>query len=90
MDSDLILLKFPTHHARLAVLLKSAVLLSERTTRVIRMGTKLIVIGVSEPRIAVNVPGNSHCRIYQMPGISEIVQVRWKCAHKSGSLLIAG
>lgn len=58
--SDLVLLKCLKLHTRLTVLLKSAVLLSERTTRLIRTGTKLIAIGVSEPHIAVKVPGDSH------------------------------
>jgi len=54
---NLTLLKCPVFHARLSVLLVSAVFLSERTKRPIRVGTKLIVIGVSEPQITLKVPG---------------------------------
>lgn len=49
MGSKFMLLKCPVLHARLTVLLASAVFLSERTPRLIRMGIKLIVIGVSGP-----------------------------------------
>jgi len=77
VGSNLALLKCPVSHGRSSVLLISAVFLSERTRRLIRVGIKLIVIGVSEPHNALKVPGKFTLhRSYQMPGVSETFQFR--------------
>jgi len=74
---NLTLLKCPVFHARLSVLLISAAFLSERTKRPIRVGTKLIVIDVSELHITLKFPGKfTLSRSCQMPRVSETFQVR--------------
>ena len=76
MDSKFMSLKCSVLHARLTVLLTSAVFVSERTPRLIRMGIKLIVIGVSGPHVTPKVSGKFTLnRSYQIPGISETLQV---------------
>ena len=57
--SNLMVLKCSIPHA-LSAPLKSAAFLSESTLRLIRVGTKLIVIDVSEPCMKPNFQGNSH------------------------------
>jgi len=87
--SNLMLLKRLVDHDRLAVPSASAALLSERKTRLIRAGVKLIIIGVSEPHIRPKVPGIfTLYGDYRMPGVGETLQVRRKCTHISGNWLI--
>lgn len=55
--SNLMVLKCLIPHARLIPPLTSAAFLSESTARLIRMGVRLIVMDVSEPRITPKFPG---------------------------------
>ena len=62
---------------RLAVLSTSAALLSERKTRLIRTGVKLLVIGVSEPQTTPKIQGKfTLYGDYQVSGVGETLQVR--------------
>lgn len=61
LGSNLMVVKCVVFHAWLTRLVLSAVFLSESATRLIRMGVKLIVAGVSEPWFTSTVPGKLHC-----------------------------
>ena len=68
LGSNLMVVKCVAFHAWLTPLMSSAVFLSESTARLIRTGVRLIVVDVSEPRIAPTVLGRFTLRgRYQIP-----------------------